>query len=463
MAPTGFSPSDTVLAVSGAVWGAQLHALFWRWGVYAAAILVGAAAAAWRAAQTGRPHPLLAYALFSAGAFVALGTSPRPLVPSPPLSVQQGAAEEPSAPKPAPTDGAALPAGFLLVNRAMEDAARAFIAVVKRDFAERPFATVLALNALAGDRMDDAPSLQASVRDFVRTCYAEALALWRARRKEAAPSLAEADLARELAQFDTPAHATLVALYAEPVLNAGTRACAREWDAIRTELAARASGSWFGAALAHLAAAFPGLPLDRVRDLAAQRALRNLMADYAMPGESAQPIQVRWWDPGSWVAWAASYGMTKLAALFFHFILDQFVRFVAASIYPLYGMLQMLVYAAFPVVLALAMLPGQLGRLGAYLLTLLSIKLWPAFWAAVDAAHDRLLPSVVAVDRAAMDYPAMFEAVTMMAVAMVPSLATAIVGARLFSGLHVPTPAAPITHPAAAAGTAAAVGRLLGR
>jgi hypothetical protein len=86
----------------------------------------------------------------------------------------------------------------------------------------------------------------------------------------------------------------------------------------------------------------------------------------------------------------------------------------------------------FPIMLGFALWPGQFGRFATYLMLLLSLKMWPVFWAMIATAHEKILPVFVAsgvVDGPdSARYPALLQFITALTVFSVPALVSMLFG-----------------------------------
>jgi hypothetical protein len=416
MAPSGFAPIDTALVFAGALWGARIHAAFGA--VYLVAGLVGLVLAVWRSAQARSPAPALAWVVTGLGLWAALGTGSSPMQFRPSLVEQAGATVDPSL-RPAETSGPGLPAGFLALNAGMEGATRLLIALVKEDFAINPFAVLAVMAHHASDAFDQDPALRTDVLEFIGRCYIPALGLYSQRHDGRLPAGAD---------VDTPIGKDIVRFYQDPALGDGGR-CAEDWNALLPRMRGYVEPTM--GFLSRLWNWVKGKSLD---DVIADR-LRNARATYEPPGAR---VQVYGGSPIGNILNNLAGGVAKLmtsttaAAL---------VSMIQVGLYPMYGYILMPFYMLYPVVLALSLL--QPGRMLTYLVTLLSVKLWPALWAAIDATHDRLVPYFLTLsggDQASSlwGYPAVFEVVTAFAYLVVPVIVSVIlggVGARLGGGL----------------------------
>src|SRR5260370_19251440 len=128
--------------------------------------------------------------------------------------------------------------------------------------------------------------------------------------------------------------------------------------------------------------------------------------------------------------------------------MGQIVEFFQRSAYVFYGYTMMAAYAVFPIMLALALWPGQFGRFAAYLMLLLSLKMWPVFWAMIGTAHEKILPVFIA--SCAIDgpnsarHPSLLQLVTPLTVFSVPALVNMLLGVaghRIGAGLSIWTSA----------------------
>lgn len=416
MAPTGFSPIDTALVFAGAVWGGKIHAAFGV--VYAVAALVGLVLAIWRSAQTHSPAPTLAYVLTGLGLYAAMGTGGGTMQFRPSLTEQAGATVDPSL-RPIETSGPGLPTGFLAINAGMEGATRLLISLVKEDFVINPFAILAMMAYHASDAFDQDPALRTDVLEFIGQCYIPALGLYSQRHGGRLPQGAD---------VNTPIGKDIVPLYQDPALGDGGR-CKADWDALLPRMR-----GYVQPTIGFFSRFWNWLKGKSIDDVIADR-LRNARATYEPPGAK---VQVYGSSPIGNILNNLAGGVAKLmtsttaAAL---------VSMIQVGLYPIYGYILMPFYMLYPVVLALSLL--QPGRMLTYLVTLMSVKLWPAIWAAIDATHDRLVPYFLSLsggDQASSmwGYPAVFEVVTAFAYLLVPVIVSVIlggVGARLGGGL----------------------------
>src|SRR5436309_11516969 len=113
-------------------------------------------------------------------------------------------------------------------------------------------------------------------------------------------------------------------------------------------------------------------------------------------------------------------------------VLRQIVEFFQRSAYVFYGYTMMAAYAVFPIMLAFALWPGQFGRFATYLMLLLSLKMWPVFWAMIGTAHEKILPVFIASgaieDPSNARYPALLQFITALTVFSVPALVSMLFG-----------------------------------
>ena len=72
----------------------------------------------------------------------------------------------------------------------------------------------------------------------------------------------------------------------------------------------------------------------------------------------------------------------------------QLVEIVRYAAFPLMGYLLAILYIAFPLVLAMGLLPGGMGRLVTYFALVWSVKAWPLAWAVVDQVYAKVLPTL---------------------------------------------------------------------
>src|SRR5438552_3189317 len=137
---TGFTPIDSILAFTGVTWGSQLHAMFWNGRVYVVIILVGLFMTAVRTMPHGSLMPMLMHLVLATGLAFAFGASAQTVELRKSITEEANAAVVPALASQPPPAGVPVPAGFVLVNDAMQSLAQAMIQMIKRDFAERPFA-----------------------------------------------------------------------------------------------------------------------------------------------------------------------------------------------------------------------------------------------------------------------------------------------------------------------------------
>src|SRR2546426_6385075 len=166
---TGFTPIDSILAFTGATWGSQLHAMFWNGRVYVVIILVGLFMTAVRTMPHGSLMPILMHLVLATGLAFAFGASSKAVEMKRSITEEANAAVAPAVTSQRPTTGAWLPAGFVLVNDAMHSLSQSMIQMIKRDFAERPFAALVVVNRLAAEKFDGDPALQARLSNFLRS------------------------------------------------------------------------------------------------------------------------------------------------------------------------------------------------------------------------------------------------------------------------------------------------------
>src|SRR2546429_6214528 len=157
---TGFTPIDSILAFTGATWGSQLHAMFWNGRVYVVIILVGRFVTAVRTMPHGSLMPMLMHLVLATGLAFAFGASSKAVEMKRSITEEANAAVAPAVSSQRPTTAISLPAGFVLVNDAMHSPAQTMIQMIKRDFAERPFAALVVVNRLAAEEIGGDPPPQ---------------------------------------------------------------------------------------------------------------------------------------------------------------------------------------------------------------------------------------------------------------------------------------------------------------
>src|SRR2546427_6635290 len=177
---TGFTPIDSILAFTGVTWGSQLHAMFWNGRVYAVIILAGVFMPAVRTMPHGSLLPMLMHLVLATGLVFAFGASSKTVEIRKSITEEANAAVAPAVRGQRPTTGVSLPAGFVLVNDAMHNLSQSMIQVIKRDFAERPFAALIVVNRLAAEKFAGDPALQTRLSNFLDSCYGAALQAWEA-------------------------------------------------------------------------------------------------------------------------------------------------------------------------------------------------------------------------------------------------------------------------------------------
>ncbi len=426
---TGFTPIDSILAFTGVTWGSQLHAMFWNGGVYAVIILVGLFMTAVRTLPQGSLMPMLMHLVLATGLAFAFGASSKPVEMRRSITEEANAAVAPAVTGQRPTTSASLPAGFVLVNDAMHSLSQSMIQVIKRDFAERPFAALVVVNRLAAEKFDGDPALQARLGTFLDTCYGAALQAW-----EAATPPAQ----RDALAVNTPAAPALQPYYATvlfPDANGQAVPCASRWQDLRGDLAAYArthvtpATDWVNASISWLARTYGS------DEWVVNTALRNYRQSVEPPGGSqldpSSPSR-NWLDPLAWLQGGASFVLGTIAGLWNPVVMGQIVEFFQRSAYVFYGYTMMVAYAMFPLMLALALWPGQFGRFATYLLLLLSLKMWPVFWAMIGTAHEKILPVFIAggaiQDPSSARYPALLQFITALTVFSVPALVSMVFG-----------------------------------
>src|SRR3989442_212643 len=139
-----------------------------------------------------------------------------------------------------------------------------------------------------------------------------------------------------------------------------------------------------------------------------------------------------WWDPLAWLQGGASFILGTIAGLWNPVVMGQIVEFFQRSAYVFYGYTMMVAYAVFPMMLALSLWPDQFGRFAAYLMLLLSLKMWPVFWAMIGTAHQKILPTFIAsgaiADPSSARYPALLQFITALTVFALPALVSMLFG-----------------------------------
>lgn len=440
---TGFTPIDSILAFTGATWGGQLHAMFWNGGVYAAIVLLGLSITAVRTMPHGSLLPMVMHFVLASGLAFAFGASSRAVEMRRSVTEEANAAVAPAVTSLRPAAGASLPAGFVLVNDAMHSLAQSMIHLIKRDFAERPFAALVVLNRLAAEKFDGDPALQARLRTFLDTCYGAALQAWEA---------ATPPEQRDAFSVNTPAAAALQPYYAtiafpEPDGQAVT--CTTRWQDLQGALATYArthitpATDWINASVSWLSRTFG------TDEWVVNVALRNYRESVEPPGggqlDPSRPGN--WLDSLGWLRAAASFVLGTIAGLWNPVVMGQIVEFFQRSAYIFYGYAMMAAYAVFPIMLALALWPGQFGRFATYLMLLLSLKMWPVFWAMIATAHEKVLPVFIAggaiADPNSARYPALLQFITALTIFSVPALVSMLFGVashRIGSNLSSWTP-----------------------
>src|SRR5437870_11712326 len=202
---TGFTPIDSILAFTGVTWGSQLHAMFWNGRVYVVIILVGLFVTAVRTMPHGSLMPILMHLVLATGLTFAFGASSKTVEMRKSITEEANAAVAPAVASQRPPAGVSLPAGFVLVNDAMHSLSQSMIQVIKRDFAERPFAALVVVNRLAAEKFDGDPALKARLSRFLGTCYGAALQAWEADTPPAQ---------RDMVAVNSPAASALQPYYA---------------------------------------------------------------------------------------------------------------------------------------------------------------------------------------------------------------------------------------------------------
>ncbi|MFQ5945743.1 MAG: conjugal transfer protein TraG N-terminal domain-containing protein [Anaerolineae bacterium] len=436
MAPTGFSPADTALVFAGALWGGQLHHLFLALKVYTVVVVLGLVIVLFQSLRTSLVWPTAVYLMVSAGVFFAFGSTPVRLGYRTPMAIQMGAqAVNPTETHPNP-GGTGLPKGFLLVNAGMESLTKTMIAIVNRDFAVNPFAVIVGINELAMERFDRDPALQRRLGDFMRVCYYPALAMW------------SQDMARngnqptssDLEAVDTPAGEAVQRYYGKLSvpppesfgINTETVGCRALWGTLKPDLLAYIRGEETGGL-----GKWMRLLSNRLGQLGRGSeeawliaSLRNYREAVEPPGGSElSPARGPIAGPLAWVfsAWALLKNRVTLA---------QLATLIQQAAYPVFGFIMMTLYALYPLVLALSLLPGQLGRLLTYFLLLFAVKLWPVLWAMIAAAHETVLPYFMGSRNVIGDqtgkvistYPGIVQMAAVLMILAVPAIASIIVG-----------------------------------
>lgn len=426
---TGFTPIDSILAFTGATWGSQLHTMFWNGGVYVVIILLGLFMTAVRAMPHGSLVPMAMYFVLASVLAFAFGASSRAVEMRRSITEEANAAVAPAVTGLQPTTSASLPAGFVLVNDAMHSLAQSIIQIIMRDFAERPFAALVVVNRLAAEKFDGDSALQARLRTFLDTCYGAALQAWEA---DTPPEQ------RDPLSVNTPAASALQRYYATlafPEPNGQSVTCATRWQDLQEDLAAYArthitpATDWVNASLSWLSRTFGS------DEWVVNIALRNYRESVEPPGggqlDPSSPTR-NWLDPVAWFQGAASFVLGTIAGLWNPVVMGQIVEFFQRSAYIFYGYAMMAAYAVFPIMLAFALWPGQFGRFATYLMLLLSLKMWPVFWAMIATAHEKILPVFIAsgviADPNSARYPALLQFVTALTIFSVPALVSMLFG-----------------------------------
>jgi hypothetical protein len=303
------------------------------------------------------------------------------------------------------------------------------IQVIKRDFTERPFAALVVINRLAAEKFDGDPALQTRLRNFLDTCYGAALQAW---EEETPP------LHRDPFGVSTPASAVLQTYYATlafPDANGQAVPCAGRWQDLRGDLATYAwthvapATSWVNASLSWLSRTYGS------DEWVVANALRNYRQSVEPPGggqlDPSSPSR-DWFDPIAWLQGGASFVLGTIAGFWNPVVMGQIVEFFQRSAYVFYGYTMMVAYAAFPLMLALALWPGQLGRFAMYLMLLFSLKMWPVFWAMIGIAHEKILPVFISTgvitDPNSARYPALLQFITALTIFSVPALVSMVFG-----------------------------------
>ncbi|MGH7307096.1 MAG: hypothetical protein ACREK6_00205 [Candidatus Rokuibacteriota bacterium] len=426
---TGFTPIDSILAFTGATWGSQLHAMFWNGGVYVVIILLGLFMTAVRTMPHGSLLPMAMHFVLASGLAFAFGASSRAVEMKRSITEEANAAVAPAVTSLQPTTSASLPAGFVLVNDAMHSLAQSMIHMIKRDFAERPFAALVVVNRLAAEKFDGDPALQGRLRTFLDTCYGAALQAWEA---DTPPEQ------RDALSVNTPAASALQQYYATlafPDPNGQAVTCTTRWQDLQGALATYArthitpATDWVNASLAWLSRTFGS------DEWVVNVALRNYREAVEPPGggqlDPSSPSR-NWLDPVAWLQGASSFVLGTIAGLWNPVVMGQIVEFFQRSAYVFYGYTMMVAYAVFPIMLAFALWPGQFGRFATYLMLLLSLKMWPVFWAMIATAHEKILPVFIAsgaiADPNSARYPALLQFITALTIFSVPALVSMLFG-----------------------------------
>src|SRR5438128_6138088 len=441
---TGFTPIDSILAFTGVTWGSQLHAMFWNGRVYVVIILVGLFMTAVRTMSHGSLMPMLMHLVLATGLTFAFGASSKTVEMKKSITEEANAAVTPAVASQRPTAGVSLPAGFVLVNDAMHSLSQSMIQMIKRDFAERPFAALVVVNRLAAEKFDGDPALQTRLSPFLDTCYGAALQAWEAGTPPAQ---------RDVRTVNTPAASALQQYYATlafPDANGQAVPCASQWQDLRGDLAAYARShitpatDWVNASLAWLARTYGS------DEWVVNNALRNYRQSVEPPGGSqldpSSPSR-NWWDPLAWLQGGASFVLGTIAGLWNPVAMGQIVEFFQRSAYVFYGYTMMVAYAVFPMMLALSLWPDQFGRFAAYLMLLLSLKMWPVFWAMIGAAHEKILQVFISsgeiADPSSSRYlapPALITPPTVFPVPALVSMLFGVAGHRIGTNLSSWTP-----------------------
>ena len=434
--PTGFTPVDAVLVLTGSIWAGHLHAFFWKNGVYAVIILLGVFAAAMRSAPRGSWGPAAITVLTSLGVVFVFGSSPVNLIHAKSITQEANAALIDGTETPPPQSSVGLPMGFLLVNHAMHDMAKFMIRLVKSDFATNPFAGLAVVNRIAAEKFDRDPALQQRLNHFIDTCYGGALQALQNNPPgwEDAPPPSLSGVPKgtvDLLEVDTPASRPLRERYYPklvfPDRDGVLRRCDQHWDALNGDLLkyvrtySTEPATWLGSLSTSIKNAF----------LTEDRLVRNALRNYRTVHDPAGGAQL---SPtsNSWLGAAASWVLGTVAGFINPLVMAQVVDFFQRTAYIVYGYTQMVVYAMFPLVLALSLLPNQLPRLATYFMVLFSLKLWPVVWAMIAAAHERVLQVSMAAgvteNPSGFRYPALLQFVTALMILGAPGLLSLVFG-----------------------------------
>jgi hypothetical protein len=389
--------------------------------VYAVIILAGVIFHAMRSVRSGL-GPVVTYFVVAVGLVFAFGSSPAQLSVRPSIVKQAGGQVEPM--KPPTVEGISLPTGFLVVNNGIHDLSVWLMKAFKEDFAVSPFAALMSLNALATERFHRDPVLQDRLWAFHEGCFGGAL-------QKRLQDDAAAGRRSQLQTIDTPAGAALVPYYATLTFEdaSGNQVlCSTQWEALKPDLARYTrenihdAGTWLQGKFVHL--------VDD--ETLTTWALRNFRRE-AEPAGGAK-LNPAWQNANpvtKLITGVTSWGLGALANFWNPIALAQVIDFFQHSAYVVYGYTLLVVYAFFPIVLALSLWPGQAMRFVNYLVLLMSLKLWPVVWAMLAAAHERVLPAFLADNVGGFNYPALLQVVTSLMVFGAPGLLSLVLGVAM--------------------------------